>query len=286
MSASVGKAIRLARILSGKGGRSACLAFDHGMMIGPVDGNRDLRAVVATAAEARMDGIILTPGGLEMTADLLAGRDKPSVILRVDQTTMWRIGGRFGYPAGHTRQISTVEEALRMGADAVLTYFFTCHEDPALESRSIEIAAGITQEARRLGVPHIAEPMAARGGFLPTPFDPEVIAMNNRMAAELGADVLKTDWSGSVESFAEVVRSAGRPVLAAGGAREDDDAATLRLAADVLSAGAYGVLFGRTLFQSPDPLRLMKAVRGLVHDELTLDKALQSIAPAKGKSRR
>lgn len=267
MLGSVGKANRLARLMAGPEGRAACLAFDHGAQLGPIPGTEDPAAIIAAAVEARLDGIILSPGLAIRHSELLRGRDRPTVILRLDQTTMWRVGGPHGYPAGHTRQISTVEEAVQIGADAVLTYFFTCHAEPELETRSIEIAAEAARDARRWGVPLIMEPMAARGGLVAEPFDADVIAMNCRMAAEIGADVVKTDWSGDAQSFRRVVETAGVPVLVAGGARESGDAEVLETIDALLDAGAKGILFGRTIFQSQTPPALMREARRRIHEE-------------------
>lgn len=275
MVATVGKAIRLGRLLPGSGQRAACFAFDHGLQAGPIPGARDLRAGVALAVEAGFDAIILGPSAIERCCDLLTGRDRPAIIMRVDQTSMWRNGSATGYPEGHTRQVAGVDEAARMGADAVLSFLFTTHVSPELESRSIEIAAATAREARRLGLVYVAEPMAARGGLMPSPFETGIVAMNARIAAEIGADVLKIDWPGSKQGCAEVVASsAGAPVLVAGGERSGNDEETLCLVADLLTAGAKGVMFGRALFQSPDPLVLMRRVRAMIHEGLSLKQAV------------
>jgi len=260
-----GKALRLARILSGPNGRAACLAFDHGLHIGPIPGNEKPGEMIDAAIAAQLDGILLSPGLLHAHADRLAGRDKPAIILRLDQTSMWRIGRPGGYATGHTRAIATVEDAVRMGADAVITYVFTSHNDPALEDRSVDVAATAAQDARRLGIPMIMEPMAARGGLIEDVADPAVIAANTRMAMELGADIVKTDWSNDVASFAGVVETAGVPILVAGGPQSGGDADVIAMVDDVLAAGAAGILFGRQLIQASDPAGVMRAARDKIH---------------------
>ena len=276
MLGSVGKAHRLARLLRGPGGRAACLAFDHGAQLGPIAGTEDAAGVVSAAVAARLDGIILSPGIAVRHADLLCGIDRPSVILRLDQTSMWRVGTAHGYSSGHSRGIASVEEAVQIGADAVLCYFFTCHTEPDLETRSIEFAAECAQAARRWGVPLIMEPMAARGGLVDDPLDVDVIAMNCRMASEIGADAVKTDFSGDARSFRRVVETAGCPVLGAGGPRMDSDDDVLDTIGALLDSGARGILFGRNLFQSKDPLALMRQARDLIHGE----------APPRSRARR
>lgn len=260
-----GKALRLARILSGPNGRAACLAFDHGLHIGPIPGNERPREMIDVAIAAGLDAILLSPGLLQTHAERLAGRDKPAVIVRLDQTSMWRIGRPGGYATGHTRAISTVEEAVRMGADAVITYVFTSHSDPALEDRSVNVAATAAQDARRLGIPMIMEPMAARGGLVDDVADAAIIAANTRMAMELGADVVKTDWSNDAASFASVVETTGVPILVAGGPQSGGDADVLATVDDIVAAGAAGILFGRQLFQASDPAGVMRAARDKIH---------------------
>jgi DhnA family fructose-bisphosphate aldolase class Ia len=278
MTATSGKAIRLGRLLPGEGYRGACFAFDHGLQVGPIAGTEDLRTGVQLAVDAGFEAIILAPGAITKCADLLAPRTAPAVIMRVDQTNMWRIGSQSGYSQGYTRQIATVEEAAQMGADAVISYFFTAHTDPNLEDRSMEIAAKTATDARRLGLVYVAEPMAARSGLMTTPFDGEVVAMNTRMAVEMGADVIKADWPGSEAACKHVVsRSGGAPVLMAGGERSGSDADVLALVAELLAGGAKGVMFGRSLFQSAKPLVLMRAVRAMIHDGLPLAQALSNI---------
>ena len=281
---STGKALRLSRILKGGGRRSASFAFDHGLQGAALDGAQDLRAGIALAVEAALDAIILSPGALERAELLWTSHSRPAVIMRLDQTTMWRLGGPMGSDEGHTRMIAGVEDAVRLGADAVICYMFTCHKDPRLEVKSVEIAASVVTQARRWGVPVVIEPMVARNGEL-SPFDAEAIMLNTRMAVEIGADIIKTDWSGDARSFGRVVGAAAQtPILIAGGEKRAADEDTLRTIAAILDAGAQGVLFGRAFFRSAAPLRLMRAARALIHDELTLKQAIKELSPTKGRA--
>jgi fructose-bisphosphate aldolase, class I len=285
VTSGTGKQIRLSRLFSNRDGRAVVFAFDHGMQVGPVPGAVDLRAGVALAVEAGFDGIILGPGALDRSADLLTGSNRPAIIMRLDQTTMWRLGGKHSLDEGHTRQVADVEDALRLGADAVLTFLFTCHRNSELETRSMEITGRAASSARNWGIPLVVEPMAAREGRLKTPFDAETVAMNSRIAVEIGADVIKTDWSGTIEGFRHVVQGAAdAPVLVAGGPRLGNDLATLELVRDLLAAGARGVMFGRGLFQSPEPLVLMKAVRDMVHDGVSFEDAAARLSPAPART--
>ncbi|CAN5353087.1 fructose-bisphosphate aldolase [soil metagenome] len=282
---TVGRAIRLGRLMNGSKARSACMAFDHGLHVGDVDGVRNLRAGVQFAVDAGFDGIILSPGAVERAGDLLVGRNRPSIVMRIDHTSMWRIGLPSGYPEGDVRAITTVAEAAQMGADAVLSYVFIAHRGQEGERRSIELAAETAMGARKHGLAYVAEPMAARGGLFKDPFDPRVVAIHTRMAVELGADVIKTDWPGSAAACTAVLKGcAGVPMLVAGGKRSKTDRDTLRLVADLLAGGANGIMFGRALFESPEPLRLMRVVRDMIHDDMSFAAAAEKIG-ATGRKR-
>jgi DhnA family fructose-bisphosphate aldolase class Ia len=197
---------------------------------------------------------------------------------------MWRRdSASAGDAEDETRLVSSVEEAIRLGADAAICYLFIGQHDLSRETRSMTNAALAAAEARRWGLPLVIEPMAARGGRL-DPFAAATVAMNTRMAVEIGADVVKTDWPRDVAAFATVVDAAAEtPILIAGGARTGDDRETLRMVDAILRAGADGILFGRALFQSPRPLALMRAVRALIHEEMTLKEALRELSRDKGK---
>lgn len=279
MTGTIGKARRLSRLINPADERSLSLAFDHGLQLGRVPGMANPAAMIAAAVEYEFDGMILTPGLVERYGDLLIGRHAPVTIMRVDQTTMWRVGSPLGYPAGYTRRILSVEDAIALGADAVITYLFAAHQEPELESRSLEIAADVAESCRRYGIVHVIEPMAARGGLAADPADPEAIALPVRIAAELGADVIKADWSGDSKSFAKIVETALTPVVVAGGPCEGDDKSTLAFASEVLKSGATGLLFGRQIFQAKDPKELMQALKRVVHgDEPPTTKVQASLA--------
>jgi len=102
--------------------------------------------------------------------------------------------------------------------------------------------------------------------------------MNSRIAVEIGADVIKADWPGSESACANVVGcSGGVPVLIAGGERGGGDADVLTLVSELLAGGAKGVMFGRSLFQSSQPLVLMRTIRAMIHEGLPLSKALSNV---------
>ncbi len=258
---AIGKARRMSRLFRKGSGRMLCLPIDHGLMVGPVAGVADPGPLLDIAVSAGVDALIVSPGMLRRHYKRFEGG--PAVILRVDQTTMWRTGSATGYKDTHTRQILTVEEAVEMGAEAVITYLFTCNKDPAEETACFRICADVARDARRFGLVHVIEAMAANGGFAHAD-DPDIVALNCRMAGELGADVIKTDWCGA-EGFALVASGSLAPVAVAGGAAQGDETALFHFAAEAIESGASGLIFGRNVFQRDDAGRVLRHLGALVH---------------------
>lgn len=262
MTSTLGKARRLAQMMNKRSGRILCVPLDHGLQVGAIAGLEEPERLLEIIADAGVDAVILNPGLFVRHAARLAGG--PAVILRLDQTTMWRVGTAHGYEDAHTRLVATVEEAVQLGAEAVITYLFTAHRRPELETRSFEICGEIAVACRRWGVVHVVEAMAANGG-LARREDPDIVAMNCRMAGELGADLIKTDYCDDPTRFAAIASQSLAPVIVAGGASLGDMGAVVRFAETVISAGARGLMFGRNVFQSSDPAALLKEVRAVVH---------------------
>lgn len=260
-----GKSIRMSRLFSNASGKCSILAIDHGLS-GAITGIENIQTRIDEANSSGMDGVVISPGMAKKCASNLSRTGNLAVIIRLDQTTMWRLEGNMPSKYGKTFAISTVEDALRLGADAVICYMFTCHQDPKLEAESVQIAADICEKGRQWGMPVMVEPMVARGANTTDPFDPNVVSSNTRIAVEIGADIIKTDWVGNTEDFIQVVESAyDTPVLLAGGPRMGNDDDVLSTVSDIIRSGAQGVVFGRSITGSKNPEHLMANISSLIH---------------------
>ena len=269
-----GKQVRMNRVLRGDLARCSALAIDHGLS-GTTHGVENLSLRIDEAIKGNMDAVILSPGMFRKFAPKVSKSGYMGAIMRLDQTTMWRLEGNLPSKYGKTTAISTISDAVCLGADAVICYMFTCHDDPALEVESVKIAAELCEESRRWGMPVIVEPMIARGQNTADPFDPEVVASNTRIAVEIGADIIKTDWVGSAEGFSRVVDCAnGVPVLLAGGPRTGTDIDVVNTISEIIRSGAKGILFGRSVVGSPNPEHLMSAISNLIHERTCLSDTL------------
>lgn len=257
----IGKARRLARLFNRRSGKMLCVPLDHGMQVGPIAGIADPAPLIDIVVAAGVDAVIVNPGMMVRYGHRFAGG--PAVILRIDQTTMWRHGTPTAYPDTHSRQVATVEEAVQMGAEAVITYLFTCNNLPEEETRSFERAGAVATECRKWGMVHVIEAMAAKGGFARAD-DPDVVAMNCRIAGEMGADVIKTDWC-DPERFKDIATQSLAPIALAGGPAMATLADTAKFAELAIGAGAKGLMFGRNVFQQPNVAMALATLADAVH---------------------
>jgi fructose-bisphosphate aldolase/2-amino-3,7-dideoxy-D-threo-hept-6-ulosonate synthase len=153
------------------------------------------------------------------------------------------------------RLVATVEEALRLGCDGVSIHV---NVGSLTESRQLEDAGRVASACAEWGVPLVT--MAyPRGPKVTDPHEPRLVAHAARLAAELGADAVKVPYTGSPDTFRDVVRGCPVPVLVAGGPRKGFDAFLADLAG-ARAAGALGASVGRNVFQHPDPKAAVAAV--------------------------
>src|SRR5690554_2909987 len=214
---NTGKTIRLGRILHPGARRAAVVAFDHGLHIGVIPGVERPGEMLEQLAEAGADAFLVSPGIARRFSSVFTGRGAPGLILRVDWTNRWREPGMLGSDEGRGRMIASVEGALQLGADAMLTYMFFGYGDPDAEARQAEDVARLAETCEAFGMGCIIEPMARGVRADHDIYRAEYVALGARIACELGADILKTDYTGSAESFRTVTAAAFRPILIAGG---------------------------------------------------------------------
>lgn len=254
---NTGKRIRLNRILREHGQRSLVVAFDHALVLGPIRGTENPTEQIRTFANANVDGILLNLGLLRHCSEAFRAGRTPGIIARIDWTTVWNSLSEGTGGALRSCMLATPEEALRLGADAVLTYMVVGTGDADFEAREIERNAAVARECERLGIPLIVETLA-RGKNVENPGDPKWLKLHTRMAVELGADVIKTDYAGDITGMQSVVEACPIPILVLGGSR---NAAALEVVRGVVAAGAAGVFFGRNVFQADDISAFLEAAR-------------------------
>lgn len=258
-----GKKIRLSRILGGVKHHALVVAFDHALVLGPIAGTQQPLQQIRRFAEAQADAILLSLGLLRQFANTLFEVPLPALIARIDWTTVWSNIANNGDEELRSTLLARPEDALRHGADAVLTYMIVGTGDADFESKEVARTAEVARECERIGIPLIVESLA-RGKDIPNPGDPKWLKLHTRMAVELGADAVKTDYTGDHISMRSVVEDCPIPILVLGGTRQGSDEEALEVVRGAVRAGAAGVFFGRNVFQAPDMSLFLQHARAVL----------------------
>ena len=244
-------------------GRYLVVPMDHGISLGPVTGLRDIESTIDDITRGGADAVLTQKG---IAPRVHPNKNGAGYIVHLNGSTA------VGPDANDKRTTGSVEEAIRVGTDAVS---FHINVGSNSEPDQISELAEVTERAARFGIPVLA--MAyARGANLEgddPEHDPETLGHAVRLAEELGADVVKTAYSGDAESFEYVVESTGLPVVIAGGSR-GTDRETLEMVRGATDAGAAGVSMGRSIFQHEDPEAITRAVAAVIHRDADVETAL------------
>jgi fructose-bisphosphate aldolase, class I len=255
-----GKRVRLNRILNETGKGTLVVAFDHAGVLGPIPGTEEPCNKISRFVRARVDAVLLSLGLIQRCIDCFPRGATPGLIARIDWSTIWGPLSHGEHGVLRSTMLATPEEALRHGADAVVTYLVVGTGDGDFETKEIARNAQVARECERVGIPLIVETLA-RGKDIANPGDPKWLALHTRIAVELGADVIKTDYAGSAESMRSIVQGCPIPILVLGGSRS---AVALEIVRGAMQAGAAGVLFGRNVFQSDDMEGFLRQARAIL----------------------
>jgi DhnA family fructose-bisphosphate aldolase class Ia len=258
MSAS-GEEIRLSRLFS-EGKNAVIVAVDHGLYFGPLEGMIDLPSVVDRVAKA--DGILMAPGMPAHCASVFSRRGSPACIVRLNWGSNY--AAMWNYKHSHSVPMLSVADAVSQGADLIIASLSLKNPDEAEDAHNVEVFSAYVSQKRALGMPLIGE-VYPTGGDDKQPEDlQEEIFIGCRIIAELGADLVKTFYTG--KRFKEITAATPVPVLALGARKLPRESDALRLAADSVAAGARGIVFGRNVIQSPEPARLLEALQEVVKE--------------------
>lgn len=265
-----GKRIRINRIFHGPSRKALVVAFDHALVLGPIQGTVDPDVQLKRFAEYGADAVLLNLGILKQCVDSVLSARAPAIILRLDWTSLWTAKADSKLIS---QIIATPEQALHLGADAVLTYLFVGTGDAEFESREIARNAEVARECERIGMPLIVESLA-RGKLVENPVAPEWMKLHARIANELGADLIKTEYTGDPDSMRDVVGASLAPVLVLGGERRPSDGEALKVVHGAVESGAAGVFFGRNVFQAEDLAGFLKRARAILDGSEPRERAM------------
>jgi len=270
MSSFTGKQVRLNRLIQKETNTSIICAIDHGMT-SPIflSGLYDTDARVKEAIAGGANVLMLGRGVAKATVRYFA-RDT-ALALMLTASAAGRPSGAVVTPIG------SVEEALQSGADAVVVYVALGGED---EPEMIGYASDVGEACEAKGMPFIAEaeyPNAYQSlDTMVTSFGVEYLRRNARLCAELGADIVKVNWSGDAQSFGSIVRAADKPVVLAGGSRISDLELLTRME-QAHTAGAIGCSVGRNIFQHENPTAMTQAISRVFRENCPAVRAYEEL---------
>jgi fructose-bisphosphate aldolase, class I len=253
---AAGKRYRMGRIFAGDG-RTVILPVDHGSMLGRVSGLEDPVDLMTRFIGLGCDGFLLGPGVATRTAPLFASRSAPARLLTID--TYWR-----GESAGAHVLMTSLQRAATLGADGVkvLMPWDVPPEERAARSALI---GEVISEAEQFGLPVMVEPICLSA---PRPADAVAIEGDGcRMAAELGADIIKVMAPADPETLSAMCSELGVPVVILGGPAHGTVDELCEMVREATAAGARGITIGRRVWQRPtdEAAAVLERLAAIVH---------------------
>jgi len=247
-----GKKLRLRRIIDARAGKTVIIPMDHGVSLGPVKGISTINNSIRKVAEGGGTCVVVHKGVAHQLTQEIMG-DLGLIVHLSASTSLWNEPNR-------KTLVGDVLDAVRIGADAVSVHV---NLGGQYENEMMEQMGAISSQCMEFGMPLLAM-MYPRGENIKDQFDIDAIKKCARVGAELGADIVKTNYTGDIESFSEVVKGCGVPVVIAGGAKMDSEQALLDVVRDAMKAGAAGVSIGRNVFQHEDIAGITKKIADIV----------------------
>ena len=258
-----GREIRLKRLMGD--GRAVIIAVDHGLFDGPIAGMENLPETAAKI-NPTVDGVLLSPGMLRHCGAVFGGRRRPLAVVRLNWNTVYCF--QWQYRAAQSVHCCPPEAALLEGMDIALVSLTLQTGEEERDAENVTVFSELVAECHSLGIPVIGE-------YFPTGHEEmapaelhEAVRIGARIAAELGADAIKTF---NTHDFAAVTGTCPVPIFGLGAEKLPTQADALRLAAAQVMAGAAGVVFGRNAIQVPDPHTFQAALCDVVRNGEEVD---------------
>lgn len=238
--------------------------MDHGLTMGTIEGLENITEMVDKVALGGANAVVMH-SGMVGAGHRQYGKDIGLII---------HLSGATDLAPNPNRKVlvCSVERALKMGADAVSIHInIGADEEPEM----LQDFSKVVEASRKWGIPLLAM-MYPRGQKITDENDPDVVNIAVRAGVELGADIVKTNYTGNIDTFKEIVNGVNHiPVIIAGGPKIDTTEELFQMVYDSIQAGGAGIAFGRNIFQSKEPTKMVNAISKIVHENYTVDEALK-----------
>lgn len=254
----VGKSVRLGRVLPKEG--TVIVPIDHGIEAYYQE-LEEPRKLAKDFVDAQADAILLRRGTLVKVHDVIAGK----------MGIIYRVNGATGTSADTSYQmlISSVKEALRLGADAIVDTVTIGHPK---ENEMVQWFGMLSDEAHEQELPLLGE---VEVWNKVTEGRAELTRQGTRSLGEEGADFVKVYFPEDVDYYSKVVKYSLVPVVAAGGAKMDSARQVLEFVKRIMEAGSVGTSIGRNIWQYKEPKKMIRAMSKIVKEHASIDDALK-----------
>jgi 3-hydroxy-5-phosphonooxypentane-2,4-dione thiolase len=253
---------RISRIIGNSDGRCVMLAVDHGYFLGPTERLEIPRETIKPILPYA-DSLMLTRGVLRTSVD---PNTTVPIVLRVS-------GGAsiLGEDLSNETITTSIEDAIRLNVSCLAISVFVGGK---YEHRTLSNLAKLVNEGEKYGIPILAVTAVGRDMVR----DARYLGLACRVAAELGAHIVKTYYC---EDFEKVVEGCPVPVIIAGGKKLSIEKDVLRLTFNAVKSGATGVDMGRNIWQSEYPVAMIQAIRSVVHEGFDVESAYRKFLSLK-----
>lgn len=264
----IGKTIRIERIMNRKTGKIIIVPMDHGVSSGPIAGLLDMPKAINRMADGGANAVLVHKGIIG-SGHRGYGRDIGLIMHLSGSTSL-------GPDPNNKVLVASVEEALKLGADAVSMHINIGAEN---EAEMLKNLGEVSAKCHEWGMPLLAmmyprgKKVDERGGEHRV----GLVRLAARAGAELGADMIKTNYTGDPDSFKEVTKGCPVPVVIAGGPKMDTDKDVLEMVRDAINAGGAGTSIGRNVFQHKNPTKMVKAISRIVHERWEVSEAMKEL---------
>jgi len=264
----LGKEVRLNRLFNRKSGNILVIALDHAIGWGVLPGIDEIHKTMELIVKAGPDAITMLKG----TADKVF-RPYAAAIPFIMKATSFS-----PYHTAYDAAVAQVDEAIRLGADAIAVGTTVCGDDQA---RLLEQLGEFTRQADLAGMPTVTH-IYPKGNLIKKEewYLEENVKYAARAGAELNVDIVKTFYTGDPDSYSRVVKAVPVSLVVSGGPKLPSIRDVFQMTRDAVDAGAKGVTYGRNVWQAKDPVAVIKGLKHIIHENGTVQEAMEIAAPA------
>lgn len=255
----MGKSLRLSRIFRKDTGNALVLPVDHGIG-GSLKGLEDPVQTIKALQTSHIDAVLLNDGIAKQVEESFYGRNAPGRMLNADVFSYDTTNDKLEHHVTFSPEL-----AVRKGYDCMKFVLFW--DRPAEERmRSISLLASIIEEADKWDMPVLIEPLASKPIEDPEEYK-KVLTDANRVAYELGADILKVAYPGDNETLKDWVKKFNVPIILLGGGKTGTKEDLIKLVAEAVDVGVNGVAIGRNVWQRPveEAKELLRNFADIIH---------------------